>query len=61
MGSSWLIKGIGYLLIAVFLGIVLWIIRLKPKKAPKRMFYVTARRKRKPIKKRRPAKKRKRK
>ena len=32
MGSSWFIKGVGYLLIAVFLGIVLWLIRLKPKK-----------------------------
>jgi di/tricarboxylate transporter len=31
MGSSWFIKGIGYLLIAVFLGVVLWLIRLKPK------------------------------
>ncbi|KUO41256.1 MAG: hypothetical protein AVW06_01580 [Hadesarchaea archaeon DG-33-1] len=31
MGSSWFIKGVGYLLIAVFLGVVLWLIRLKPK------------------------------
>lgn len=31
MGSSWFIKGIGYLLVAVFLGVVLWLIRLRPK------------------------------
>jgi len=53
MESSWIIKGVGYLLIALFLGVVLWIVRLKPKKAPKRILHVTARKKRKPIKKRR--------
>jgi len=56
MGSSWFIKGIGYLLIAVFLGIVLWIIRLRPKKVKEKRKKVL--KKRKPIKKRRPAKKR---
>ncbi len=58
MGSSWLIKGIGYLLIAVFLGIVLWIIRLKPKKVRK---IRKPAKKRIPAKKRKPAKKRRRK
>jgi len=60
MGSSWLIKGIGYLLIAVFLGIVLWIIRLKPKKVRKKRKPLL-RKIRKPAKKGRPAKKRRRK
>jgi len=31
MSNSWFIKGIGYLFIAVFLGVMLWLIRLKPK------------------------------
>jgi len=53
MESSWIIKGVGYLLIAFILGVVLWFVRLKPKKAPKRILHVTARKKRKPIKKRR--------
>jgi len=60
MGSSWLIKGIGYLLIAVFLGIVLWIVRLKPKKVRKKRKPLL-RKIRKPAKKGRPAKKRRRK
>lgn len=36
MDSSWFIKGIGYLLIAVFLGVVLWLIRLKPKEVKRK-------------------------
>jgi len=36
MSNSWFIKGIGYLLIAVFLGIMLWLIRLKPKEISKK-------------------------
>lgn len=50
MGSSWFIKGIVYLLIAVLLGIVLWIVRLRPKKVRKK--------RKKVVKKRKPAKKR---
>ena len=60
MGSSWFIKGIGYLLIAVFLGIVLWLVRLKPKKVRKKRKPLL-RKVRKPAEKRRPAKKRRRK
>lgn len=36
MDSSWLIKGIVFLFIAISLGIILWFIRRKPKKIIKR-------------------------
>jgi hypothetical protein len=42
MDSSWLIKGIVFLLIAISLGIILWFIRLKPKKIIKRRKVVRA-------------------
>lgn len=58
MDSSWLIKGIVYLLIAIFLGIILWLIRRRPKKIIKRRKVVRAKiavKRRKLIKKRKPA------
>ena len=57
MDSSWLIKGIVFLLIAISLGIILWFIRLKPKKIIKRRKVVRAKivvKRRKLIKKRKP-------
>jgi len=42
MDSSWLIKGIVFLLIAISLGIILWFIRLKPKRIIKRRKVVRA-------------------
>ena len=42
MDSSWLIKGIVFLLIAISLGFVLWFIRRKPKKIIKRRKVVRA-------------------
>ena len=58
MESSWFIKGIGYLLIALFLGIVLWIIHWRPKKVRK---IRKVRKRRKVMEKIKPAKKRRRK
>ena len=49
LDNSWFIKGIGYLLLAVFFGIVLWIIHLRPKK--------TRKKRKKVVQKRKPAKK----
>jgi len=42
MDSSWLIKGIVFLLIAISLGLVLLLIRRKPKKIIKRREFVRA-------------------
>jgi hypothetical protein len=50
MWSPWFIKGMGYLLIAVLLGIALWVIRLRPEKVRKRRRVMG---KGKPVKKRR--------
>jgi hypothetical protein len=36
MDNSWLIKGVAFLLIAVSLGIILWLIRQRPKEVVKR-------------------------
>jgi hypothetical protein len=36
MDNSWLIKGIAFLLLAISLGIILWLVRQKPKKIIKR-------------------------
>lgn len=49
LDNSWFIKGIGYLLLAIFFGIVLWIIHLGPKKVRKK--------RKKMVHKRKPAKK----
>jgi hypothetical protein len=42
MDSSWLIKGIVFLLITISLGFVLWFIRWKPKKIIKKRKVVRA-------------------
>jgi hypothetical protein len=42
MDSSWLIKGLVYLLIAVSLGVILWLIRRRPKRIIERRKVVRA-------------------